>query len=187
TKCPHAGNPTKAATTPFDVGAPAPGAKDRARHYPRRSNPTNVAAPFNVGAPSRCERPGHDMTLVGATPNEAAPRSMYEHRPRCDGPRTTPPPYEQPYHRARTVQCRSTVPVRKAGARHDPRRSNPQRGSTPFNVRAPPPVRRTGHDITAERATLPKRQPPFDVGAPAPGAKGSGTKSPRRRPISLPD
>src|SRR5690554_4943701 len=83
---PHAGNPTKAATTPFDVGAPAPGAKDRARHYPRRSNPTNVAAPFNVGAPSRCERPGHDMTLVGATPNEAAPRSMYEHRPRCEGP-----------------------------------------------------------------------------------------------------
>src|SRR5690606_4287435 len=55
-------------------------------HYPRRSNPTNVAAPFNVGAPSRCERPGHDMTLVGATPNEAAPRSMYEHRPRCEGP-----------------------------------------------------------------------------------------------------
>src|SRR5690554_7555044 len=126
---PHAGNPTKAATTPFDVGAPAPGAKDRARHYPRRSNATNVAAPFNVGAPSRCERPGHDMTLVGATPNEAAPRSMYEHRPGAKD-RTTLPPNGQPY----------------------------QRGS-----------------------------PPFDVGAPAPGAKGSGTKSPRRRPISLPD
>src|SRR5690554_7060729 len=101
---PHAGNPTKAATTPFDVGAPAPGAKDRARHYPRRSNATNVAAPFNVGAPSRCERPGHDMTLVGATPNEAAP-----------------------------VQCTSTAPVRRT-ARHYRRTGNPTKEAAPHSM-----------------------------------------------------
>src|SRR5690606_9042714 len=86
------------------------------RHYPRRSNPTNVAAPFNVGAPSRCERPGHDMTLVGATPNEAAPRSMYEHRPGAKD-RTTLPPNGQPYQRGSPLRCRSTRPGCE-GVRH---------------------------------------------------------------------
>src|SRR5690606_40341619 len=93
------------------------------------THPSNVAPPSTRVAPSRCQKPVHDMTLVGATPKEAPPRSMYEHRPGAKD-RTTLPPNGQPY----------------------------QRGS-----------------------------PPFDVGAPAPGAKGSGTKSPRRRPISLPD
>src|SRR5690606_6927742 len=72
---------------------------------------------FNVGAPSRCERPGHDMTLVGATPNEAAPRSMYEHRPRCEGPhditeeRATLPKRHTP------IRCRTPRPGCE-GVRH---------------------------------------------------------------------
>src|SRR5690606_41406398 len=84
---------------------------------PRTRTPPHLAAPFHLGPPPRWDRPGHDPTRVGATPNEAAPRSMYEHRPRCEGPhditaeRATLPKRQPP------IRCRSTRPGCE-GVRH---------------------------------------------------------------------